>query len=77
MKEKISGMTFVSPSISASQYGRDMGASPDRLISCLCCGKACIKIKCPYSVNYTEPNEQNLDYSYKDGDTVNLKQYHK
>ena len=70
-------MTFVSPSIPASQYGRDMGASPDRLISCLCCGKACIKIKCPYSVNYTELNEQNLDYSYKDGDTVNLKQYHK
>ena len=70
-------MTFANPSIPASQYGRDMEASPDRLMSCLCCGKACIKIKCPYSINYTEPNEQNLDYSYKDGDTVNLKQYHK
>ena len=77
MKEKISGMTFANPSIPASQYGRDMGASPDRLMSCLCCGKACIKIQYPYSINYTEPNEQNLNYSYKDGDTVNPKQYHK
>ena len=30
-----------------------------------------------YSINYTEPNEKNLDYLYKDGDTVKLKQNHK
>ena len=29
------------------------------------------------SINYTEPNEKNLDYLYKDGDTVKLKQNHK
>ena len=33
-----------------------IGASPDQLMSCSCCGKACIEIKCPYSINYTEPN---------------------
>ena len=51
--------------------------SPDRLMSCLCCGKACIEIKCPYSINYTDADEQNLDYLYKDGGTVKLKQNNK
>ena len=46
-------------------------------MSCSCCGKACIEINCPYSINYTEPNKQNLDYLYKDRDTVKLKQNHK
>ena len=54
-----------------------IGASPDRLMSCSCCGKVCIEIKFPYSINYTEPKEQNLDYFYKDGDVVKLKQNHK
>ena len=40
-------------------------------MSCSRCGKACIEIKCPNSIKYTEPNEQNLDYLYKDGDAVN------
>ena len=56
---------------------RYIGASPERLMSCSCCGKACIEIKYPYSINYTEPNEQNLDYLYKDGDAVKVKQNHK
>ena len=43
-------------------------------MSCSCCGKACIEIKCPYSRDYTEPSEQNLDYLYKDRDAVKLKQ---
>ena len=46
-------------------------------MSCSCCGKTCIEIKCPYSINYTEPNEQNLDSLYKDGDTVKLRQNQK
>ena len=54
-----------------------IGASPDRLMSCSCCGKACMEIKCPYLINYTEPNEQNLDFLYKDGDAIKLKQNHK
>ena len=43
----------------------------------LYCGKTCIVIKFPYSINYAEPNEQNLDYLYIDWDTVKLKQNHK
>ena len=45
-------------------------------MSCSCCGKACIEIKYPYSINYTEANEQNLGCSYKDGDEVNLERNH-
>ena len=46
-------------------------------MSCSCCGKACIEIKCPYSIGYTEPNEQNLDHLYKGWDTLKLKQNNK
>ena len=31
------------------------GASPDRLMSCSCCGKACIEMKMPIFNNYIEP----------------------
>ena len=54
-----------------------IGACRDWLMSCSCCGKACIEIKCPYSINYTEPNEQNLGYLYRDGDALKLKPNHK
>ena len=52
-----------------------IAASPYRLMPCSCCGKACIEIKCPYSINYTEPIY--IYYLYKDRNTVKLKQYHK
>ena len=52
-------------------------ASPNWLMPCSCFGKTCIEIKCPYSINYTEPNDQNLDSIYKDEDAVKLKQNHK
>ena len=54
-----------------------IGASLDWLMSCSSYGKTCIEIKGPYSINYTEPNEQHLDYSYKDGDTAKLTQNQK
>ena len=44
---------------------------------CSCCDRACIEIQCSYSINHTEPNEQNLDNLYKDGNAINLKQCHK
>ena len=46
-------------------------------MSCSCCGKACIEIKCSYSISYTEPNEQNLDHLYKGWDAVKLTHNHK
>lgn len=32
-----------------------IGGSPDGIVSCDCCGKACLEIKCPFSINYTSP----------------------
>ena len=39
-----------------------VGASPDRILLCLCCEKACVEIKCPYSINYIKPCYSNLEY---------------
>ena len=54
-----------------------IGASPDQLMTCPFCGKACIEIKCAYSINYNEPNELNPHDLYKDRDTLKLRQNHK
>ena len=32
-----------------------LGASPDGLISCSCCGKGLLEIKCPYSIRDLDP----------------------
>jgi len=41
-----------------------IGASPDRIMTCLCCPKACVEIKCPYSINYTSPNDPDVTLIY-------------
>ena len=52
-------------------------ASPDRIQLCSSCEKACVKIKCPYSMNYAKPCYSNLEYlQLCDGKTV-LKKSHK
>ena len=33
-----------------------IGCIPDRIVFC-CCGKSCLEIKCPYSINYTSPTD--------------------
>ena len=33
-----------------------------RILPCSCCEKACVKIKCPYSINCTKPFYSNLEY---------------
>nr|CAH7742877.1 unnamed protein product [Callosobruchus chinensis] len=30
------------------KQGPQLGASPDALVSCSCCGNGCVEIKCPY-----------------------------
>ena len=37
-----------------------LGASPDAVVSCSCCGKGVLKIKCPYSIANLIPSESNL-----------------
>ena len=53
-----------------------IGASPDRIMSCVCCPKACIDVKCPYKINFTTPTELNLPYLIKEGVNVKLKTNH-
>ena len=57
-----------------------LGASPDRIVKCSCCGKACLEVKCPMSINYTTPQDPDAklpyllrDYNHK----LSLNNHHK
>ena len=39
----------------AGLFYPNLGASPDGLVSCTCCGKGVIEIKCPYSIRDRDP----------------------
>jgi len=41
-----------------------IGASPDRMLSCSCCLPACLEVKCPYSINYTSPDDASVNLPY-------------
>ena len=54
-----------------------VGVSPDRILQCSCCEKACVEIKCPYWIDYTKPSYSNLEYlRLCDGKTL-FNKYHK
>ena len=36
-----------------------LGATPDGLVSCLCCGDGLLEIKCPYSIRDCDPQKVN------------------
>lgn len=54
-----------------------IGASPDLLVSCECCGESVVEIKCPYSCASDEPKEGHPTYLIKPGNTLELKKTHK
>ena len=39
-----------------------VGASPDGLVECDCCGKGVLKIKCPFSISHTAPSHENVPF---------------
>jgi len=41
-----------------------VGGSPDSIVSCDCCGKACIEVKCPFSIQHTTPYDPNVKLPY-------------
>ncbi len=56
-----------------------MGASPDGLITCDCCGTGCLEVKCPFSVREDLPNIPGVvSYLEKlpEDDKLHLKQDH-
>lgn len=41
-----------------------IGASPDRIFSCSCHPKACVEIKCPYSISHLSPHDPKVKLDY-------------
>ena len=52
-----------------------LGASPDGLVSCECCGEGLLEIKCPYSIRHTTPTSADTpkDFYLKRNDDGILK----
>lgn len=53
-----------------------LGATPDGLVECDCCGSGLLEIKCPLSVSHASPTAENLPYLYKVGPDTRLKKSH-
>lgn len=53
-----------------------IGATPDGIVSCLCCGKGCIEIKCPYCLRWSSPEEVVENCNFLDSNTKSLKKDH-
>ena len=53
-----------------------LGASPDLLIECSCCGEAVVEIKNPFSIANEIPSVHNLSYLCTCNGQVTLKQQH-
>lgn len=49
-----------------------VGATPDGIINCECCGKGCIEIKCPYCLRNASPEDiiENSDFLNKTDKTL-------
>ena len=58
-----------------------IGGSLDRVVTCDCCATACLEVKCPYSINYTTPEDPNvsqkLPYLQKDNEILMINKKHK
>jgi hypothetical protein len=54
-----------------------IGASPDSLVECACCGKGVLEIKCPSSIISKIPNPENVSYLVSKNGQVTLKENHK
>ena len=53
-----------------------LGASPDLIVDCKCCGKVVVEIKCPISIRDDVPRAQNLPYLEQKDEKTALKENH-
>ena len=54
-----------------------LGASPDLIVECSCCGGGVLQIKCPYSIVDENPTPENLsDLIYSNGQVMLKKKHH-
>ena len=54
-----------------------IGASPDSIINCDCCGLSCLEIKCPYSINFLSPQDPSVKLAFLTENNTKLKKNHK
>lgn len=47
-----------------------LAASPDGIVSCPCCGRGVLEIKCPYSIASAVPDSSNLHYINETDDGI-------
>ena len=76
IKEKHKNIKLSDCGVFVDETLQYVGESPDRILLCSFCEKACLEIKCPYSISYTKPCYSNFEYlRLCDGKTV-LKKSH-
>lgn len=54
-----------------------IGASPDGIVSCYCCGEGVLEIKCPFKIAHKHPKEGGVEYLVKVGGVLQLNHSHK
>lgn len=53
-----------------------IGASPDRMVTCDCCGKRVLEIKCPLSCSHTAPSDKTDGLVYNNQGILGIKHKH-
>lgn len=53
-----------------------IGASPDSLVSCSCCGQGIVEVKCPFVCCKDGPSEENQSFMANDGSKWTLQPNH-
>ena len=56
MREYHSSFSVMTTGLHVSPKYPHLGASPDGLTSCSCCGEGLLEVKCPYSIRHTTPS---------------------
>ena len=64
LKKSHKGLKMEEPGLILDVERPFIGASPDRLVSCLCHGKLCVEIKCPYSISHKSPTDDDIQLPF-------------
>ena len=71
IREKHADIKLIDYALFVNETLPYVGASPNRILLCSCCEKACLKIIFPYSINCTKLCYSNLEYlRFCDEETV-------
>ena len=61
---------------SFDEQNQFLGATPDLLLECACCGKGVLEIKCPHSIVNEILSAENLPYLEMSGGSERVKENH-